>query len=388
MHFLFFLLAISIVVIDAACPEQNLLPNPPDPGEFGPWPVSARYIGMMTKRNLTTEVWYPGVPGSEKNSSLYTYSPTEHMPDDQKSKVPKCVPPTPPDHHTCCEPTQYADHIWFDLPLDVDHGPYPVILFIHGFCAFREYFLHLVEHWASRGFVVIAADYPGVNMKAILLNLEGHIQPIGDEPGDSKLLLEEFTTLADDRLSFLRGRINITNLGITGHSLGGSATGTLSKTIGLVTIPMAGGGTHRRELGVYSTLVIGGQNDTGGDHQNGYNSSPKPKRYLSGANMGHESYSDLCWMAPKQGGITGIGRSCGVIGSDVLEPLADQGCRFGTNPRAHLMVPPEDAWALMRYATAGVFEETLMCDKNMAAQLKELPTHFNSTILAKWAEEL
>ena len=51
------------------------------------------------------------------------------------------------------------------------------------------------------------------------------------------------------------------------------------------------------------------------------------------------------------------------------------------------MALPEATWPIVRYATAGVFEETLMCDTRMAAQLTALPQRFNSSILGKWTEE-
>ena len=46
------------------------------------------------------------------------------------------------------------------------------------------------------------------------------------------------------------------------------------------------------------------------------------------------------------------------------------------------------AWPIVRYATAGVFEETLLCDKRMTAQLAALPSRFDDSILEAWAEEL
>ena len=46
------------------------------------------------------------------------------------------------------------DHMWVNLTLDIEHGPFPVIVFIHGTAAYRQYFMHIVEHWVSRGVVV------------------------------------------------------------------------------------------------------------------------------------------------------------------------------------------------------------------------------------------
>jgi hypothetical protein len=95
-------------------------------------------------------------------------------------------------------------------------------------------------------------------MKDELTKLELKPTPKTDQVGDTKLLISELTSLKDDRLSFLRGKINMTNLGITGHSAGGFATGDLSADIGKVLIPMAGHGTKAR-TDKYSSLVLGGE---------------------------------------------------------------------------------------------------------------------------------
>jgi len=270
-----------------------------------------------------------------------------------------------------------------NLTLDTEHGPYPVIIFIHGTAAWRSYMLHLVSLWASRGFVVFAADYPGI-CSFDMLQKKGHT----DQEGDTRLIIEELKKLTHPSLAFLKGSIDMTRVGITGHSAGGYASGQLSGTVGQVVIPMAGAGTKGRR-GKYSTLVIGGALDlvVAGCQGLGYDASPEPKRHLCVAGAGHETYSDLCWMAPKQGGITGIGRSCGVSGSSTFEPLADQGCRFA-KPPAPYMNYPEAVWPVVRYATAGTFEETLHCDTRMTEALKALPTRFNKTVLNTWDEKV
>ena len=45
---------------------------------------------------------------------------------------------------------------------------FPVIVFVHGTAGWRSQSLSLVSHWASRGFVVVAADYPGICLHDLL----------------------------------------------------------------------------------------------------------------------------------------------------------------------------------------------------------------------------
>ena len=51
----------------AVCPEQRLLPNPEDPGAWGPHPVGTRVLegGLGGARNLTAQIWFPAAVGSE-----------------------------------------------------------------------------------------------------------------------------------------------------------------------------------------------------------------------------------------------------------------------------------------------------------------------------------
>lgn len=253
--------------------------------------------------------------------------------------------------------------------------------------------LHLVEHWASRGFVVVAADYPGVCSYDMIGQTIGVTPPKPDEASDTVLLLDELKSLTHPNLAFLAGHIDLSQLGITGHSQGGVATGSLSKrSAAKVMIPMAGGGTHARDGSTYSTLVLAGARDSIARpilESAGYAASPKPKRRIAIAGSGHETYTDLCWMAPAQGGITGVGRACPVpvAGSSTFEALADQGCRFAKTGGEGI-IPPDAAWEVARYATAGVFEETLMCDDRMPAQLAALSSRFNSTLVSVWKEDL
>jgi predicted dienelactone hydrolase len=48
-----------------------------------------------------------------------------------------------------------------DAPPDVAGGPYPLVIFSHGFGGLRYQSTYLTEHLASYGFVVMAADHPG-----------------------------------------------------------------------------------------------------------------------------------------------------------------------------------------------------------------------------------
>ena len=47
------------------------------------------------------------------------------------------------------------------------------VVFVHGTASFRTQSLTQMTHWASRGFVVLAADHPKIRLKDLLANLGG-----------------------------------------------------------------------------------------------------------------------------------------------------------------------------------------------------------------------
>lgn len=380
--------------VQAACPGQNLLGNPPDPSEFGPWPVGNRTVagapayndGSFTPRKITAEVFFPAVPGSEVGKAHYWYSQKDqNLPPVLARKIPQCPANNPhPSEPTCCQPHDPFSRVFPGLELDTAHGPYPVIIFIHGTAAWRSYMLEIMQLWASRGFIVFSADYPGI-CSYDMLQKRGHT----DQQGDTELIIDALKKLEHPDLQFLKGHIDMSRLGITGHSAGGYTAGKLSGNEGMVVIPMAGGGTSKRLTEKYSTVVIGGALDTivGGCQGLGYLTSPRPKRHLCIARAGHNTYTDLCSMAPQQGGICGIGQSCGIPGAAQFARLADQGCRFSTPPAPEMNIP-ESVWPVVRYATSAAFEEVLMCNTNMTVALSQLKQHFNSSVVNAWSESL
>ena len=208
--------------------------------------------------------------------------------------------------------------------------------------------MNLVAHWVSRGFVVAAADYPGINLKDLLKTAElvpG--VPKTDQVGDTRLLMAELQSLADPRLHFLRNHVNLSQVALIGHSAGALALEHLSD-LGQVMIPMAGDGS-KKEPSLVSTLLLGAYNDSEvppKTHQiPSFATTPPEKRLVVGANMGHQAFSDLCWIGEAEGGICGIGKKYGVLDARLFEPLAVDGCSFH-DPR---FFEPEKNWGEQKF---------------------------------------
>ena len=187
------MLALSLVLALAACASPRARPASPPPApvpaaasvasthlgcDGARWPGAAdvprerrgdRPVGARTVElsGLTLEVWYPARPGSDVGVPAAQYDLRTRMPPAEAAKIPD------------------ADNAWLpcacarDLPVDDALGPLPVIVFLHGAASFRAQSVTLATHWASRGYVVVAPDLPGVGLLETLGG--GAVRMVEDE---------------------------------------------------------------------------------------------------------------------------------------------------------------------------------------------------------------
>ena len=395
------------------CPthQSSLLPNPADPAARGPYPVSASLLpGTFTSRNLTVEIFFPARPGSETRPGVANFSldVRDFLPPDIGAKVKPALVPHPaypgmyvglPPAWQPPTPPTTAPHTTTTAAAATGRG-FPAIVFVHGTAGWRSQSLSLASHWASRGFVVIAADYPGIRLYD-LLDLAAHpLKPGGhpktDQVGDTRKLVAELAAMADPRLvealNTPPGAVDLggRNLGgaaaavdgraavgaLIGHSAGALALAHLSD-LATVIVPMAGDGSQAGHATLRSTLLLGAANDTEvppRSHQEpAYLTTPAPKRLVVGRNMGHQAFSDLCYIGEDEGGIAGIGEKSGIWEAFAFAPLARDGCSF-YDPG---FFEPAKNWGLIEFATAAVLEETLRCDASMGATFDTIATRFD-----------
>lgn len=332
------------------CDGATLLAVPEDTSLAGPWPVGARTVKVG---ELTAEVWYPAEPGSDAGAEAVRYDIRTGLPDAEKDKVPDAK-----------NPWQDCD-CYRDLPLDAAHGPYPAVVFVHGTAGFRSQSLELVTHWASRGFVVIAADHPGLWLKDLLGSLCGVPAPAQKLGADISSLVGAIKVPVGD-LGFLKDHVDSARIGMAGHSAGGSAIKSFGG-VAQVLIPMAAGGVDAGAA-LKSTLVLGAQADqvvayTG--QQSGYDSSPARKRLVGISNSGHLAFSSLCSLKNADGeDFLTIADEFGVCGAQFA------GALFDCKPT---YTPDPTNWQISNYASSAVLEETLHCvdgDKFAGLQAK------------------
>ncbi len=344
--------ATPTTVAQAGCDNATLLAFPSDPGPDddgilrGPWPVGA---STLVVDDLTVEAWYPAKPGSQQGVAAKRYDLRAWLPAAEQNKIPDAEAPE-------LECTCHAD-----LPPDTAHGPYPVIVFIHGTAGFRAQSAAICAAWASHGFVVLAADHPKIVLSdALQLNLGA------DQAGDARRVLSALRA-GDPGFGALVGVVDASRLGISGHSAGGMATGDLGDEAGVqVAMPMAARGVNPANP-VTATVVLGGQDDQTVKWSAtiaGYEATVGAKWLVGLAGAGHLAFSDLCRFGVEYGGLFGLAKHYGIAippGTEPLfEKLATDGC--GADQMA-----PERSARLTVAATLPILREVLHCRAGAAA---------------------
>ena len=331
---------------------------PEDPAVRGPWPVGARTV---TVGRLTAEVFYPGRPGSEVGRPRVRYDLRKSLPASQQAGIPD------------------QDNPWLncdcyrDAPIDDAYGPFPVIFFAHGTAAFRTQSLTPLTHWASRGFVVVAADHPGLWL-ADTLALVCPDAPTGarDLAGDLASLIEAVRG-AEPRIAFLKGRVDIDRIGLAGHSAGGVA---VAQAAGVsrarVVIPMAGDSAPVAAPERVATLFLGALSDTVVTYSRtraAYADAAPPKKLVGIASSGHLVFSDICEATNATGeNLIQIAIKHGICGASLGGRL------FDCNPD---YIDAAIGNEIINYTTTAVLERALYCVEgvDLFAGIKERYPH-------------
>ena len=339
------------------CDGADRFARPADPSRRGPWPVGARTV---TVGRLTTEIWYPAARGSERGVDPAVYDIRLALPASQRDLIPDQDNPWQP-----CD-------CYRDLPLDGARGPYPVVVFIHGTAAFRTQSLHIMAHWASRGFVVVAADHPGLNLADTLSLLCPDSASGGrDLVGDADALLDALRAPAG-ALDFLAGHVAADRVGVVGHSAGGSAVASLADRDGVrVVMPFAAVSAVEPGDMLEQTLFVAGMSDAIASFDDvvaAYDGSPAPRRLVGIRSAGHLVVSDLCSLTNAAGDdMLEVAQAHGVCGAGLAGGL------FDCDPD---YLPAEVGWQIVDYASSAVLESALQCaDRDDA--LAELQARFN-----------
>ena len=235
-----------------------------------------------------------------------------------------------------------------DLPASQD-GPFPLVLFSHGFGGFRQANSMVCSGVASWGFVVASTDHLERGLAEVALP--------GTFPGEDRdeedllamiALLDDLSNTAGDPLE---GVVDTTLVASTGHSAGGSAsTALLNDPMIDAVVTYDGGGTPDNPPDKPVMFIAAGNN--GERMRERWQGLGTPKRLVVVAETGHNSFTDQCPGIRELGGLANLPLP---IPSELVR-LGDDGC-------SQLEIHAEEAYGIFQHFTVAHLRDAFGIDQ-------------------------
>lgn len=345
-----------LVAVAAGCGDDDsccAIPQPPGPDPSsqtayagsGPYPVGVTTLALAGRM---VDVWYPAVPGSETGMARDTYRQTDPLTDPIIRGLAESIARRNGINLV------YETRSFRELAPS-DDGPFPVVIFSHGFGGWRSVNSSLAAGIAAWGFVVAAPDYLERGLNAVATNNVSSSPEI-----DRGITLDTLALLRSENAAtggMLAGTMDFDSSAIVGHSAGGrTALDALPAADFDVAVgyAAAGGASNNGK----PVLLIAARNDIGitTEFTAGlYASLSAPKRLVIIEETGHNSFSDTCTPIREGASLAQLAREAGLQIDDRLLALAENGC--GDED-----IAPEDAWSIAQHFTVAQLRESLGID--------------------------
>ena len=245
----------------------------------GPGP----YVAGTTTLDMggrAVEVWYPADPGSEVGASKRIFEIRDLLPETLKSIVPDDLNP------------KYETNAYVEIPAS-DDGPFPLVLFAHGFGAYPTEYQTILTHLASWGFVVAGPGLRRARAASRRSRRAAAVTPrprrsirrpprrrpqtrVADEAAIMSQARELLAAEGTKAGGLLEGIVDATNVGTAGHSAGvtsavaAAATDPNVKTF----VAMSGG----RAPGAHERAAHARRAGHGDDRRRGPDRQPRERR--------------------------------------------------------------------------------------------------------------
>ncbi|MCO5319208.1 MAG: hypothetical protein M9942_12310 [Microthrixaceae bacterium] len=378
LHPGFAALVVAAAAVLAACapppPEPATGPSPDDAPRAG----EAAYVGpgphgvgvtTISLGDRDMELWYPASPEAVAGQPRDTYYVRDFVAGWLEELLdPEVDPP-------------YETAAVRDVAPSPE-GPFPLVLFSHGFAGFRLTSTELTTHLASWGFVVIAPDYLERGLASVL--------------GDAVAQPRSDTDVADEAIEAARsanaepggpleGVIDGSDVLAFGHSAGGGTSiRLLERDDVAAAVPMASGISELSLIAGDAPVLPPGKSVTWiaarGDNiaavanaRTGFTYTAGPRRLIELDRSGHNNaFTELCEIG--DGGIAAIARTTGLPIPDSLLALGDDGCRRPPNAAG-----PE-VWDEVRHF--------LTAEMRLRAGLDSEPVGLGDAVLANFDDVL
>jgi dienelactone hydrolase len=233
-------------------------------------------------------------------------------------------------------PTTLATDAYMGVPIS-HRGPFPVVLFSHGFGGYPEQSSFLTDHLATWGFVIVAPDHRTRDLKAVIGGTSKNNDQDITDLRQALAMVESMNTTPG---TLLTGKLDLTRVASLGHSAGGGAAITLADDrdirtyIGLAPSPgtpppskqgLIMQGTSDKVVIPSGTLRL-------------YAKLKSPKRLVLIDGGGHNVFDDGCTIGAAQGGLVAFVKTLN------LPPAFEAEATDGCSPPD---VSPPTAWPLI-----------------------------------------
>jgi dienelactone hydrolase len=340
--------AFALTLVAAGCSASNSASGTgPNLAQRGPYAVGATTLdlgnaGQYGERLAT--VFYPADASQLSGHDMFSYQLSAPLPQALVGII----------------PAKYNSTITVDARVDAPgarSGPFPIVLFSHGFGASRLYYSNVLSGIASWGFVVVSADY----LERGLLAQATHAT-VADTPAqDTHTMFSSLTATeaaSADPSSPLHGVANPSKVAAVGHSAGGQTAfdalddPRVALAIGWAPVGPSGPPSHK------PVMIIGEQEDvalTPAMLAGEFSKFPGPTKFVEISDEGHNTYTDICTSIRQgNGGLVGFAISLHLV-SQELAKLAVNGCT-AKNP------PPQTFWPVVQYYTVAELRSGLGID--------------------------
>ncbi|NLA34822.1 MAG: hypothetical protein GX868_03930 [Actinobacteria bacterium] len=293
--------------------------------ERGPYSVGTMSLTLGDGRRAV--VWYPAAPTPDAESATENFDIAALLSAELQSKIPDSDRPRYPIGATSGAAA-------------ADDGPYPVVLFSHGYAGFPEQSADLVTHLASWGMVVAAPDHVERSLGGLLGPAAQGVEPSTD-PAVLSAALDAVIAEAGTDGSPIRDLVDAERVAVGGHSAGAAAAfrtastderidGFISYSVGYEGLMTPrDGGAPAAIPAVPGVVMLGSIDDTipAESSRSLYAAMTAPKALVEIADSGHLVFSDICLIGRDQGGLAGLVRKVGLDLPENILKLATDGCQ-------------------------------------------------------------
>ncbi|MGI8939170.1 MAG: alpha/beta hydrolase family protein [Iamia sp.] len=288
--------------------------------ERGPYGVGSQQLALGDGRRVV--VWYPAEAGAGTEEPTETFDIASLLNPDLQSQIPADFR------------VQYPIAARPGAAPDPSGGPYPVVLFSHGFAGFPEQSADLTTHLASWGYVVAAPDHVERSLSGLLGTAREGV-PESEGPDVLAATLDLVAAQAEEGDSPLADMVDTETVAVAGHSAGAGAAYRLASSddridaFAAYSVGAGREGNARPDAPGLPGLVMLGERDgiiPPDATRDVYDGLSAPRYLAEVPDSGHLVFSDICLMGAEKGGLIGIANEIGLDIPEEFKALGSDGC--------------------------------------------------------------